>query len=257
MALLLFIPIVGFSLCTVNLYHSADPLWTKEQLSDELVTAIHAQNRDVDFPLSMQSSNGIYANILAFKNFQQENKLAVCDDFLLGHPMFVADLVLIDTVLLPQLNLNYHQVFYDTHSTMSLYRRNVILEKHRLADTAFQQAEFSNDAFTNLMTKSIHDSIVGKAFRVDYVLNSTSEKVPMPSYITLEMRDIEGNITWYKQQRIDYHYLQNGNDTLKLSFISPKIPPQTVQLRSYFWNLHNGKFKINSSKTLFSLLTDD
>lgn len=247
-ALLIFTPIVIYSAASINIYRSADHFWAKEQISDEFVSVIQEQNRDTEFPLSMQASTSFYTYILAFKNFQQTNKLAICDDFLLDQPMFIADLALIDTALLPQFKTGYTEVYFDHHSQMGLYKRNTILEKQPLTDTILQQSEYSNKGFTKFMELPIPDTLKGEPLRIDYEIVTDCKIVPTPLLVTLELKDSTGNNSWYKQQRIEYHYGQTKNDTVRLSLIKDKVPQDASTLRTFLWNPHDESFIINSAR---------
>lgn len=257
LSLLIFVPVLAYSLSSVNTYQSASPDWQMEQISDEFYPTIIELNEGREFPYSMQTSPGFYTKILAFQDFQQGTKLAMWDDFLGDFPLYIADLALVDTAVFPEFNLYYHEVLYDQYSKMGLYQRNHLMQSFPIVDSTFVQSDFSKEGFTSLLITPVPDSLIGKPFRVDYELTSTSPNAPMPTAVTLELRDSINNMTWYKQQRIDYHYDQAGGDTVRLSFINDKMPDHTVLLRSFFWNLNGEEFKIDYSKTVFSLLKED
>ena len=248
LAVLIFSPIVLYSASSINLHKSADHLWAKEQISDEFVSVIQEQNRGATFPLSMQASTSFYTYILAFKNFQQTNKLAICDDFLLEDPMFIADLALVDTALLPQFKVGYTEVYYDHNSLMGLYKRNPILKKQLLTDTLISQSEYSNQGFTKLMELSISDTLKGKPIRLDYEIVTDCKTIPTPLLVTLELKDSTGNSSWYKQQRIEYYYGQTMKDTVRLSLTKDSVPQNVTTLRSFLWNPHDESFIINSAR---------
>lgn len=256
LSLIIFVPVLVYSLSSVNTYQSASPDWQMEQISDEFYPTIIELNEGREFPYSMQASTSFFTYILAFQNFKQDNKLAVCDDFLADFPMYIADLALIDTGVFPAFNNNYREILFDTHSGLGLYEREPILKSIPIADSSFFQQNYSTEAFTPLLVSPINDSLKGQPIRLDYELVSTSVHMPMPAVITLELRDINGNMTWYKQQRIDYHHLQNGSDTLKLSLLNDGIPKETVSIRTYFWNLHGHKFVINWARVKFYKLKE-
>lgn len=245
---ILFFPVLVYSSSIINISHSADRLWAKEQISNQFAASIQRLNTKTTFPLSLQASTSFYTYILAFQNFQLDPKLQVCDDFDIDHPEYIADLVLVDTNWHPKFTEMYSPVIYEPYSKMGLYKRNPIFKKVLILDTVITTQPSSNKAFTALLHTAISDSLHGQPLRVDYEIVTTSKVYPLPAVVNLELRDCTGASLWYKQQRIDYHYDQTINDTLKLSLIHDKVPENTAHLRSFFWNLHDESFVINSAR---------
>lgn len=252
----LSIPIFGFK--SVNPYASSDPHWALEQIPDSFYFAVQKDSDPEGFPRSVSSSTSLNTFTWAFKNLKYKGGLDACIDFKFWNPEYVADYLILNLKEFKDFTPQYDTLIYDPYSAMTLLKRKALLSKSLLASTDTSSYGQRSEEWFILGDWQSIDSLTNKAIRLDYTLDIRSPKDPLPSLVTLELKDSLNNVTHYNQYRLDYFKTDFGHqEVIKASLMLDSVPSGTASLRTLLWNIKSKPFTLNSCRVDFYQLVEN
>ncbi len=255
-AILLAVPVYG--LRSANLKVSADPLWAMEQIPDDFYFAVVNDSPADEFPRSISSSTSFYTFTWAFKNLKFQQGQDACVDFKFWDPQYIADYLILNLNEFDDFTEIYDTLLYDVPTRMTLLKRKNLLQKKKAgtADTRLSQQQ--NDEWVLIGEWPVDDSLYGKSIRLDYTLLIHSPVHPIPSLVTLEIRDSLSHTLHYDQFRVNYFKTNFGNDEpIRASLLLDSVPDGASTLRTLYWNIKSEPFTLNSSRVDFYQLVEN
>jgi hypothetical protein len=149
----------------------------------------------------------------------------------------------------------YKQVDFDEVSKLALLKRRQALQFTKIVEAKVPDKLNNKDEFIGFFELK-HDSIAGKAYKVEVQCTVQTLEEPLPQgRVVLVVSDKKGNTLGYYYQDLEWLFGYQPNNTypVKLSFIIPGYA-QAHQLIMYYWSIKQNKVNFTSgSYSIYSV----